>query len=52
MSANTEPMTPEAFDTLPRKSFDDMVRFYIEGIHHSKMDEADNDFYMRQIEII
>jgi hypothetical protein len=52
MSANTEQMTPEEFDTLPRKSFDDMVRFYVEGIHHSKMNDADNDFYIRKVEVI
>ena len=52
MSTYTEQMTPEEFDTLSRKSFDEMVRFYIEGIHHTKMNDADNDFYIRKVEVI
>lgn len=52
MSANTEPMTPDAFDRMTRKSMDEVIRFMVEGIHESKINESDIDFFIKPTEDI
>lgn len=49
MSANT---TPEEFDTFDNKSFDLSTRSFVESIHESKINQANNDFYIRIVEVI